>query len=97
MNLERMAGMPESSAKGTLQTEEAPWKKESIGTSARHCLFRQGEPITEPWSWEVLLFGSSRHQDIHLLPCAMLAKQTQQGMYSIARSARLSSCLLLSS
>lgn len=48
-----MAGMQESSAKGTWQTGEALWKKESIGTSAQHCLFWQEEPTTEPWSWEV--------------------------------------------
>lgn len=53
MNLERMAGMLESSAKGTWQTGEALWKKESIGTSARHCLFWQEEPTAEPWSWEM--------------------------------------------
>jgi len=35
MNPERMAGMLESSAKGTWQIGEAFWKKESVGTSAR--------------------------------------------------------------
>lgn len=83
MNLERMVGMLESFAKGTWQSGRALWKKESIGASAQYCLFWHKEPTAEPWSWE------TGHQDTHLLPRAMLAKQTQQGMYSMARSARL--------
>lgn len=46
MNLERMAGMLGSSAKGTWQTGGVFWKKGSVGTSAQSCSLARGANST---------------------------------------------------
>lgn len=74
MNLERTAGVLESSAKGTWQIGEAFWKKESVGTNARCCSLAgrangtsTGEVVllfSSPWDLESQGTGHSP-----LVPC----------------------------
>lgn len=94
MNLERMAGMPERSAKGTWQIGDMLWRKELVGMSAR-CCPGQKEPMHTVRSWgsscsPVLpVIWSLEELDTHLQSRAIVGKAEKAVDVQRMRTARL--------